>query len=226
MDTSVAGVPPLKIGQPRHICLCHKIVNKPLTAAMSWYYFRPHGQVNVEVVMDRVLVIDDDPAIQRALCRTFAAGGFEVFVAGDGAQAMDVVHAVKPHVVILDLFLPGRSGQDLCRAMKQESCRLPVIVLSAASDAVDKVLLLELGADDYVTKPFSPRELLARVRVAVRRLKQACDKPKVFKFGEIEVSFSAMELQRQGKYVPLTAQEFKILRFFVEKDRKSTRLNS
>jgi len=170
--------------------------------------------------MEKVLVIDDDPAIQRALCRTFAAGGFEVSVAGDGAQAMDVVHAVKPHVVILDLFLPGRSGQDLCREMKQESSSLPIIVLSAASDAVDKVLLLELGADDYVTKPFSPRELLARVRVAVRRLKQACDKPKVFKFGEIEVSFSAMELQRQGKYVPLTAQEFKILRFFLENEER------
>jgi DNA-binding response OmpR family regulator len=171
--------------------------------------------------MERVLVIDDDPAIQRVLCRTFAAGGFEVSVVGDGAQALDVVHAVKPHLVILDLFLPGRSGQDLCREMKQESPRLPVIVLSAASDVVDKVLLLELGADDYVTKPFSPRELLARIRVAVRRLSQACDEAEVFKFGEIKVNFSAMELQREGKQVPLTAQEFKVLHFFLKNEERA-----
>jgi DNA-binding response OmpR family regulator len=103
----------------------------------------------------------------------------------------------------------------LCREIRAQSPNIPILVLSAASDVVDKVLLLELGADDYVTKPFSPRELLARVRVALRRLTQGVDKQEVFAFGEIEVNFGKMELIRAGQPVPLTPQEFKMLRFFL-----------
>lgn len=170
--------------------------------------------------MNKILVIDDDPAIQRILCRTFTTNGFEVFGAGDGATAMDVFHSTQPQVIILDLFLPGKSGQELCQEMKRESPHVPIIVLSAASDEVDKVLLLGLGADDYVTKPFSPRELLARVRVAVRRLRQRCNELAVRKFGDVEINFSAMELLRDGRNVPLTAQESKILRFLLDNEER------
>jgi DNA-binding response OmpR family regulator len=128
---------------------------------------------------------------------------------------MDIFRATTPRVVILDLRLPGKSGQDLCREIKHESSNVPILVLSAASDVLDKVLLLELGADDYVTKPFSPRELLARVRAAVRRLNQSSDKVEVFGFDDVEVNFSRMELHRAGLLVPLTPQEFKMLRFFL-----------
>ncbi len=170
--------------------------------------------------MERILVIEDDPAVQRALLRTFETAGFEVSVAGDGALAMEMFRTVVPRVVILDLRLPGKSGQDICREIKRQSPAVPILVLSAASDVVDKVLLLELGADDYVTKPFSPRELLARVRAALRRLQHASDKSDVFSFDDVEVNFSKMELHREGKVVPMTPQEFKMLRFFLNNEER------
>jgi two-component system, OmpR family, alkaline phosphatase synthesis response regulator PhoP len=165
--------------------------------------------------MEKILVIEDDLAVQRALQRTFESAGFDVAIASDGAMAMETFRNTMPRVVILDLRLPGKSGQDLCREIKHESSNVPILVLSAASDVLDKVLLLELGADDYVTKPFSPRELLARVRAAVRRLNQTNDKVEVFGFDDVEVNFSRMELHRAGILVPLTPQEFKMLRFFL-----------
>jgi DNA-binding response OmpR family regulator len=165
--------------------------------------------------MERILVVEDDVAVQKALRRTFESAGFDVTIASDGGTAMQTFAATSPKIVLLDLRLPGKSGQDLCREIRSQSPNIPILVLSAASDVVDKVLLLELGADDYVTKPFSPRELLARVRVALRRLTQGVDKQEVFAFGEIEVNFGKMELLRSGQPVPLTPQEFKMLRFFL-----------
>jgi DNA-binding response OmpR family regulator len=101
--------------------------------------------------MEKILVIEDDLAVQRALRRTFETAGFDVSIAPDGATAMETFRSSIPRVVILDLRLPGKSGQDLCREIKQECSSVPILVLSAASDVLDKVLLLELGADDYVT---------------------------------------------------------------------------
>ena len=167
-----------------------------------------------------MLAIEDDPAVQRALRRTFETAGFDITIAPDGTSAMDVFRATLPRVVILDLRLPGRSGQDLCREIKRQAATVPILVLSAASDVVDKVLLLELGADDYVTKPFSPRELLARVRAAIRRLNQHPDKREQFSFDDVEVNFSKMELSKAGKLVPLTPQEFKMLRFFLNNEER------
>jgi len=165
--------------------------------------------------MERILVIEDDLAVQRALRRTFELAGFDVTAAADGAIAMETFRATLPDIVVLDLRLPGKSGQDVFREIKREASNLPILVLSAASDVLDKVLLLELGADDYVTKPFSPRELLARVRVAFRRLNQPSVSVQVFSFDDVEVNFSKMELLREGQLVPLTPQEFKMLRFFL-----------
>ena len=170
--------------------------------------------------MDRVLAIEDDPAVQRALRRTFESAGFDITVASDGTTAMDVFRSAAPRVVILDLRLPGRSGQDICREIKRQSPGVPILVLSAASDVVDKVLLLELGADDYVTKPFSPRELLARVRAAVRRLDHAPEKRELDSFADIEVNFTKMELRKAGTLVQLTPQEFKMLRFFLNNEER------
>jgi DNA-binding response OmpR family regulator len=119
-----------------------------------------------------------------------------------------------PSVLVLDLSLPGIPGQDVCREISQAAPSLPIVILSAKTEVMDKVLLLELGAHDYVTKPFSPRELLARVRTAMRRSTRT---PVVesFKFGDVKVDFNRMELWRQGKLVPLTSQEFKVLKFMV-----------
>jgi DNA-binding response OmpR family regulator len=165
--------------------------------------------------MDKILVIEDDLAVQRALRRTFESAGFDVSVAADGAAAMETFRATMPRIVILDLRLPGKSGQDLCREIKQEFSNVLILVLSAASDVLDKVLLLEIGADDYVTKPFSPRELLARVRAAMRRLNQTSGQAETFSFDDVEVNFSKMELYRSGQSIALTPQEFKMLRFFL-----------
>jgi len=170
--------------------------------------------------MEKILVVDDDPAIQRILYRTFAANGFEVSFAGDGFSAMGLFRSAQPQVIILDLLLPGKSGQELCQEMKRVAPHIPIIVLSAKIDEVDKVLMLELGADDYVTKPFSPRELVARVRVAVRRLQHKCSESEVLKFDDIEINFFAMELRRAGRNVSVTAQEFKILRFLLDNEER------
>ena len=125
--------------------------------------------------MERILVVEDDRAVQKALKRLFEAEGFAVEISADGKSALEAYRATTPSAVVLDLRLPAMSGRDVCREIKLQAPALPVIVLSAASDVSDKVLLLELGADDYVTKPFSPRELLARVRAALRRTHAVCD---------------------------------------------------
>jgi DNA-binding response OmpR family regulator len=117
--------------------------------------------------------------------------------------------------VILDLILPNISGRELCKQFKQVAAEVPVIVLSAISEVADKVLLLELGADDYVTKPFSPRELTARVQAAIRRQRKPAVQ-KVYRFGDCEVDFSKMTIRRGGNPVVITAHEFKLLRFFTE----------
>lgn len=165
--------------------------------------------------MDRILVIEDDPAVQRTLRRTFEPAGFEVAIVGDGAVALEKFRASTPQAVILDLLLPGKSGVDVCREIRQDSSGVHILVLSALADVIDKVLLLEVGADDYVTKPFSPREMLARVKAAVRRRKLTTDRCEVIRFDDVEVNFSKMELCRKGKRVPATAQEFNVLRFFI-----------
>jgi len=118
--------------------------------------------------MERILVVEDDSSVQRALRRLFEAEDYSVEIKGDGIAGLDSFRQAIPSLVILDLRLPGIPGNDVCREIKQQAPFVPVIVLSAASDVTEKVLLLELGADDYVTKPFSPRELLARARVAMR----------------------------------------------------------
>jgi DNA-binding response OmpR family regulator len=165
--------------------------------------------------MDRILVVEDDRAVQKALIRLFEAEGYAVQIAPDGNAAVEVFRASAPSAVVLDLRLPGISGREVCREFKQNSPAVPIIVLSATSDVSDKVLLLELGADDYVTKPFSPRELLARVRAALRRTlrPQATER---FYFGDVSIDFTKMEIVREGRTIALTAQEFKTLKFMVQ----------
>ncbi len=165
--------------------------------------------------MERILVVEDDRAVQKALKRLFEAEGFAVEISADGKSALEAFRATAPAAVVLDLRLPAMSGRDVCREIKQQAPALPIIVLSATSDVSDKVLLLELGADDYVTKPFSPRELLARVRAALRRTVRA-GTGDVVVVGGISVDFTKMEITRDGQTVVLTAQEFKTLKFLVQ----------
>jgi DNA-binding response OmpR family regulator len=123
--------------------------------------------------VERILVIDDDLEIQRAVRRTLEPAGYEIVTAKDGGIAMEIFRTTEPALIVLDLRLPGKSGRDLCREIRNESTSVPILVLSAISEETERVLLLELGADDYMTKPFSPRELSAWVRAAMARLKKA-----------------------------------------------------
>jgi DNA-binding response OmpR family regulator len=163
---------------------------------------------------ERILVIEDDRAVQKALKRLFEAEGFTVDVAGNGADGLTMFRAATPSVLVLDLSLPGMPGQDVCREISQSVPSLPIIILSAKTEVMDKVLLLELGAHDYVTKPFSPRELLARVRTAMRRSTRIPPSD-TFAFGNVKVDFKKMELWRDGTPVQMTSQEFKVLKFMI-----------
>jgi DNA-binding response OmpR family regulator len=167
------------------------------------------------VPTERILVVEDDRAVQKALKRLFETEGFAVEISGDGRSAVQSCRSAAPAAVVLDLRLPIMSGRDVCREIKQQSPNIPIIVLSAASDISDKVLLLELGADDYVTKPFSPRELLARVRVALRHNLRK-ESSLTNKFGAVSVDLVKMEVTKEGDVVELTAQEFKTLKFLLQ----------
>ncbi len=163
---------------------------------------------------ERILIVEDDRNVQKALRRLFEAEGYQIDIAPEGTTGLERFQSQPPAVVILDLRLPGMAGRDVCRRMKEHNSGVPIIILSAAADVSDKVLLLELGADDYVTKPFSPRELLARVRVATRRGVRPPSRDQ-FTFADISVDFSKLELTRAGRLVTLTPQEFKTLKFLL-----------
>jgi DNA-binding response OmpR family regulator len=165
--------------------------------------------------MDRILIVEDDRAVQKALRRLFEAEGFAVDVKGDGKSALEAFRATAPSAIVLDLRLPTMSGRDVCREVKQQIPTLPIIILSATADVTDKVLLLELGADDYVTKPFSPRELLARVRAAIRRTTRT-EIGEMYAFDGISVNFAKMEVVREGQIIEMTAREFNALKFLVQ----------
>jgi two-component system, OmpR family, alkaline phosphatase synthesis response regulator PhoP len=165
--------------------------------------------------MHNILVIEDGKALQRALQRLFEAEGFRVQIAGDGTTGLKLMKASMPDAVLLDLGLPGMSGREVCGEIRKISTTVPILVVSAKTDVVDKVLLLELGANDYVTKPFSPRELLARVHVALRT-KQNRETAETASFGEIRIDFEKMDVTRKGAPITMTAQEFRVLRYFLE----------
>ena len=136
-------------------------------------------------------------------------------IAGDGVTGLKLLKASMPDAVLLDLGLPGMSGREVCGEIRKISATVPILVVSAKTDVVDKVLLLELGANDYVTKPFSPRELLARVHVALR-IKQNLATAETASFGEIRIDFEKMDVTRRGAPITMTAQEFRVLRYFLE----------
>ncbi|HEX4037342.1 MAG TPA: response regulator transcription factor [Acidobacteriaceae bacterium] len=162
-----------------------------------------------------ILIIEDDPRMQKVLRRIFSDERYATIVACDGQMGLDLFRREQPLAVVLDLILPNISGRDLCQTFKGISRDTPIIVLSAISEVADKVLLLELGADDYVTKPFSPRELTARVQAAIRRQRKPAPQT-LCRFGNCEMDFSKMTIRRSGIPVVLTAHEFRLLKFFAE----------
>lgn len=166
-----------------------------------------------------ILIIEDDPRMQKVLLRIFTAERYAAVVAGDGQAGLDLFRSERPLAVVLDLILPHISGRELCQTFKSQSSEIPIIVLSAITEVADKVLLLELGADDYVTKPFSPRELTARVQAAIRRQRKPA-LATVYRFADCEIDFEKMTVRRNGSPIILTAHEFKLLKFLTEKSER------
>ncbi len=161
--------------------------------------------------METIFVIEDDPVVQRSLKRLFEKAGFRSLPFLNGSEAIRALHSDSPAAVILDLRLPGMPGSVACKEIKNLFPQLPVIILSAAAETSTKVDLLESGADDYVTKPFSPRELLARLKTAIRRT--ILPNHRTFRFGEVSADFHRMTITRDGAPAELTALEFKLLKF-------------
>src|ERR1700723_2719118 len=165
--------------------------------------------------MERILVIEDDGGLRKILRRLFSSEGYEVDVASDADCGLERLRQETPAAVVLDLPRPGSSGCDLCKKIANLIPGLPLVILSGSSDVADKVLLLEIGADDYVTVPFSPRELVARLRALIRRASRVNPKG-VYAFADVVVDFSKMEITRSGEKVTVTAKEFKTLEFLTK----------
>ena len=165
--------------------------------------------------MTRILVVEDEPTIAIGLQDDLEAEGYDVEVASDGNTAATKAAAGGFDLILLDVMLPGKDGFTLCRDLRSAGLHTPIILLTARGQEQDKVLGLGLGADDYVTKPFSPRELVARIQAVLRR----SERPplgKVFQFADVSVDFSRHEVRRAGHSVELTPAEFKLLRVLIE----------
>ncbi|MEE9390614.1 MAG: response regulator transcription factor, partial [Candidatus Aminicenantaceae bacterium] len=163
--------------------------------------------------MKKILIIEDEESILLALEDNLVLEGYEVSSATDGEQGFSMAKEHGYDLIILDIMLPKMSGFDICRELRQAGITTPILMLTAKSQEVDKVLGLELGADDYVTKPFSPRELLARVKALLRRAKLPQMEIDQYRFGDIEVDFIKYEVRKKGKPIYLTALEFALLHF-------------
>jgi DNA-binding response OmpR family regulator len=165
--------------------------------------------------MARILIVEDEPDIALGLEDDLTVEGYQVETVRDGETASRRGREPGWDLILLDVMLPGRDGFDVCRDLRRAGVRTPVILLTAKSQEAEKVLGLELGADDYVTKPFSPRELRARIKAVLRRVEEQA--PEVYRFGDIEVDFSRGELRRGGKSVETTPLEFKLLAAFIRR---------
>jgi DNA-binding response OmpR family regulator len=164
--------------------------------------------------LDNVLIIEDDRAVQRVLRRLFRSAGYGVHTAGNGIAGLEIFPKVAPSAIVLDLGIPGMSGQDVCRELTRIAPATPIVILSANSHTATKVQLLEMGASDYVTKPFRPRELVARLHAATRRRRQLSMEDIVV-FDDVTVNFSKMETMHNGQVVSLSARNFKLLTFLL-----------
>lgn len=167
-----------------------------------------------------VLVVEDDPAIREGLAATLESEGYDVALAATGTEALPAARAAEPALVLLDIMLPGRNGYDVCRDLRQIHPDLPVIMLTAKSEEIDKVIGLELGADDYITKPFGVRELLARIGAVLRRANRSLpadpdpDYAEPFRFGEADIDPPSLRGQLGERSFDLTPRELRLLEYF------------
>ncbi len=166
-----------------------------------------------------ILVVDDEPIVREVVVSYLEREGYRTLEAGDGDAARELIEREKPELVVLDVMLPGTDGLELCRWVRGRS-DLPVILVTALGDEVDRIVGLEVGADDYVTKPFSPRELAARVRTVLRRATPKAPRRERLSFDGLELDAETREVRKRGELVGLTAREFDLLWFLAEHPRQ------
>jgi two-component system alkaline phosphatase synthesis response regulator PhoP len=165
----------------------------------------------------KVLIVDDEEAIVKLVSFNLEKEGFETLAAYDGREALDIIRREPLDFVVLDVMLPEMDGLSLCRQLRLDGIQVPILMLTAKDGEIDKVLGLEIGADDYLTKPFSPRELVARVRALLRRTKEAKDEPEeLLKLGSLEIFPLRYEVRRDGRELDLTSREFELLLLFCQ----------
>ncbi|HTM04428.1 MAG TPA: response regulator transcription factor [Vicinamibacterales bacterium] len=167
--------------------------------------------------MSRVLVIEDDPAILRGLADNLRIDGHDVLTASDGETGLLTVRSQQPDLIVLDLMLPRMSGYEVCRKLRADGVDTPIVMLTARGEEADRILGLDLGADDYVTKPFSVRELLARIRAVLRRAQTVKALPDELRFEDVLVDFRRYEATRAGRPLDLTRKEFGVLRLLASR---------
>jgi DNA-binding response OmpR family regulator len=176
---------------------------------------------------ERILIVEDEPAVARGLEYGLTRAGYDVLWADTGRRALDLARSRDPHLILLDIRLPDISGFDVCRQLRAEGKRQPILMLTARDEEIDKVLGLELGADDYVVKPYNLRELISRVRALLRRAFGDLATVSVgdrVRFGDVELDLERLRVTRRGKVVELTPIEFRLLRYLVtHPDRPFTR---
>ena len=165
--------------------------------------------------MQRVLIVEDEPDMAMGLRDNLEFEGYEVLVARDGVEGLERAAAAQPDLILLDVMLPGKSGLDVCRDLRGRGMSMPIIMLTARGQEVDKVVGLEIGADDYVTKPFSIKELLARVRAHLRRAAGQTRAASAYEFGGVRLDFKKYLASKDGRRLELSPREFAILEIFV-----------
>jgi DNA-binding response OmpR family regulator len=163
-----------------------------------------------------VLIIEDEPDMVLGLKDNFEYEGYDVSVARDGREGLTRALADRPDVILLDIMLPKMSGLDVCRELRSQGLDTPVIMLTARGQEIDKVIGLEMGADDYVTKPFSIKELLARVRAQLRRATRQVAEVEAYSFGEVALNFRRYEATRGDQQLELSPREFELLKYFIQ----------
>ena len=172
-----------------------------------------HGRIGMD--MAKILIVEDEPNMVAGLRDNFEYEGYSVITAADGREGLERALADLPDIVLLDVMMPRMSGLEVCKQLKVKRPAMPVIMLTARGQEVDKVVGLELGADDYVTKPFSIRELLARVKAVLRRVHALPKEQERYAFSDVEINLRSYQVHRKGNPVNFSAKEFELLKYFV-----------
>jgi DNA-binding response OmpR family regulator len=168
-------------------------------------------------VLTKILIVEDEPDMVLGLKDNFEFEGYDVLTAGDGATGLERARAEKPDLLLLDIMLPKLSGLEVCKTLRSEGFQAPIVMLTARGQEIDKVVGLELGADDYVTKPFSIRELLARVRAVLRRTEPSKRRLSRYRFSDLELDFETYRAKKSGEALDMSPREFELLRYLIER---------